>query len=148
MKKLFLILFISGLAFIVAGCAGTATPAPTTAAPTATPAGAVPVTGATSTPGATPSTSAATPSTGGVVQIQFWHGQSQVQQTALNKLVDEFNSTHPNIHVTATYQGTYNDLFKKVQAAISACTPPDLAIAYQDDVANYVKSGAVIPLDD
>ncbi len=82
-----------------------------------------------------------------MIDLQFWHGQSQSQQAALNKLVDEFNASHPNIHVTATYQGTYTDLYKKVTAAIAAGSPPDLAIAYQNDVSNYVKSDAVIPLD-
>ena len=61
--------------------------------------------------------------------------------------MDEFNTSHPGIHVTETYQGTYTDLYKKVTAAVAAGTPPDLAIGYQNDVANYVKSDAVIPLD-
>ena len=112
------------------GAAGTGTPATTGSA-------------ATSAPTATSGSS----SNGQVVELQFWHGQSQTQQVALDKLVQQFNSSHPNIHVTATYQGTYSDLYKKVTAAIAAGTPPDLAIAYQNDVANYIKSGAVIPLD-
>jgi multiple sugar transport system substrate-binding protein len=98
------------------------------------------------TPQAT--TAAAQPTAAQVVQIQFWHGQSQAQQTTLNALVDQFNQSHPDIHVTATYQGAYSDLYKKVTAAIAAGTPPDLAVAYQNDVANYIQSGAVIPLDD
>jgi ABC-type glycerol-3-phosphate transport system substrate-binding protein len=99
---------------------------------------------------ATTQTTTATtqPTAAQVVQLQFWHGQSQTQQTTLNALIDQFNQSHPDIHVTATYQGTYSDLYKKVTAAIAAGTPPDLAIAYQNDVANYIQSGAVIPLDD
>jgi multiple sugar transport system substrate-binding protein len=85
---------------------------------------------------------------GQVIELQFWHAQSQVQQGPLNALVDQFNASHPGIKVVATYQGTYDDLYKKVTAAIAAGTPPDLAIAYQDQTANYIKSDAVIPLDD
>ncbi len=85
---------------------------------------------------------------GQAVTLQFWHGQSQTQQAALNGLIDQFNASHPGIKVVATYQGTYSDLFKKVTAAIAGGSPPDLSIAYPNDVANYVKSGAVIPLDD
>ncbi len=66
----------------------------------------------------------------------------------LNNLVNQFNSTHPDIFVTATFQGTYSDLYKKVTAAIAGGTPPDLAIAYQNDVSNYIANDAVIPLDD
>jgi multiple sugar transport system substrate-binding protein len=98
------------------------------------------------TPQAT--STAAQPTATQVVQLQFWHGQSQTQQDTLNALIDQFNQSHPDIHVTATYQGTYSDLYKKVTAAIAAVTPPDLAIAYQNNVANYIQSGAVIPLDD
>lgn len=103
----------------------------------------------TTTPAATSAPTAASGSTssGKVVELQFWHGQNQTQQVELNKLIDQFNSSHPDIHVTATYQGTYSDLYKKATAAIAAGTPPDLAIAYQNDVANYINSGAVIPLD-
>ncbi len=85
---------------------------------------------------------------GQTVQLQFWHGQSQSQQAALNKLIDQFNAQYPGIKVTGTYQGTYGDLYKKVTTAIAAGSPPDLAIAYQNDVANYLTSNAVIPLDD
>jgi len=112
------------------GAAGTGTPAATGSAATSA-----------------PTAASGSSSNGQVVELQFWHGQNQTQQVALDKLVQQFNSSHPNIHVTATYQGTYSDLYKKVTAAIAAGTPPDLAIAYQNDVANYIKSGAVIPLD-
>ncbi len=98
------------------------------------------------TGGRTPA--AAPTNAGGVTQITFWHAQGQAQETALNKLVDQFNTAHPNIHVTAVFQGNYDDLYKKVTAAIAAKTPPDLAIAYSDQVANYIKSNAVVPLDD
>jgi multiple sugar transport system substrate-binding protein len=132
MKKYLVFTLILVFAIPIAACAPPATPsAPSTAAPQAT-----------EMPQAT------TAPTGKVVDLQFWHGQSQTQQAALNGLVDQFNASHPDIKVTATYQGNYSDLYKKVTAAIAAGNPPDLAIAYQDDVANYIKSGAVIPLDD
>ena len=138
------------LAMLLAACAPAgAPPAPTAALPTAAPAG---PTTAPANPTATPKSPqspVATPAPSGpAVQLQFWHGQSQSQQDALNKLIDQFNTSHPDIHVTATYQGTYTDLYKKVTAAVAAGSPPDLAIAYQNDVANYINAGAVIPLDD
>ena len=138
------------LAMLLAACAPvSAPPAPTAALPTAAPAG--PTTApanSTATP-KSPQSPVATPAPSGpAVQLQFWHGQSQSQQDALNKLIDQFNTSHPDIHVMATYQGTYTDLYKKVTAAVAAGSPPDLAIAYQNDVANYINAGAIIPLDD
>jgi multiple sugar transport system substrate-binding protein len=152
MKRCFMCLFVLLVGVSLAACAPAATPASTTAAtaaaqPTqASAAASAPISPlATATAQATQSPTAA-PS-GNVIELQFWHAQSQSQQAALSSLVDEFNASHPGIKVVATYQGNYSDLFKKVTASIAAGTPPDLSIAYADQVANYIKSGAVIPLD-
>ncbi len=151
MKKRLTTLF--GLLVIVslAACAPAATTAAPTIPPTAAPTSAA-TAAATSAPTsaatAAPTTAAtSTSGTGQPVEISFWHGQSTTQQTALNKLVDEFNASHPGIHVTATYQGTYTQLYQKVTAALASGAPPDMAIAYQNDVSNYIKADAVIPLD-
>ncbi len=156
MKKSLLTVFSLLVIFALAACG----PAATTEAPTNTAAAVAPTTAptmaaATATtaptmPPATATTAAptSTPTQGAPIEIAFWHGQSSAQQTALNKLVDEFNAANPGIHVTATFQGTYSDLFKKATSAIAAGTPPDLTIAYQNDVSNYIKSDAVIALDD
>ncbi len=136
MKKNVLVALLLVFSMVLSACASSGAQG---AAATGSPA-------ATNAPSST-GTPVATGSSGQVVELQFWHGQNQTQQVALNKLIDQFNASHPGIHVTATYQGTYSDLYKKITAAIAAGTPPDLAIAYQNDVANYIKSDAVIPLD-
>jgi multiple sugar transport system substrate-binding protein len=136
MKKLVVLTALLVLAISLAACGAQA---PT---PTSTPAAAQ----ASATPPTEQPTQAPTPS-GQVVELQFWHAQSQVQQPALNSLIDQFNASHPDIKVVPTFQGNYSDLYNKVTAAIAAGTPPDLAIAYQDQVANYIKSEAVIALD-
>jgi len=138
------------LSLVACGPAATTaapTTVPQTAAPTTAPATAAPA--STTPPTTVPTVAPTTPPTQAPpVEIAFWHAQSTAQQTALNKLVDEFNAANPGIHVTATFQGTYSDLYKKATSAIAAGTPPDLTIAYQNDVSNYIKSDAVIPLDD
>ncbi len=123
---------------IVLAACGAQTPAPTSTSPAAQATATSPASQATQTPA----------TSGQVIELQFWHAQSQVQQPALNSLIDQFNASHPGIKVVPTFQGTYSDLYKKVTAAIAAGTPPDLAIAYQDQVANYIASQAVVPLDD
>jgi len=121
MKKNVLVALLLVFSMVFSACASSSAQG---AAATGSPA----VTNAPSTTG----TLVATGTSGQVVELQFWHGQNQTQQVALNKLIDQFNASHPNIHVTATYQGTYSDLYKKITAAIAAGTPPDLAIAYQN----------------
>jgi ABC-type glycerol-3-phosphate transport system substrate-binding protein len=147
MKSYFILVLalVSALALVACGGAA-AQPTATASAPAA------PTTAATSAPSqpAAGATAAATSATGSgnAVQIAFWHGQSGPQETAMKGLVDQFNASHPDIKVTATFQGNYSDLYKKVTAALAANAPPDLAVAYQNDVSNYIKSNAVIPLDD
>lgn len=132
MKKYLVLALVLMLAVIVAACAPAPTPAPTAAPPTTAPA-----------PTAAPTAAPAAP-----VQIQFWTGQSGPQDAALKKLADSFKQKYPNITVVVTYQGNYSDLYKKVAAAIAAGSPPDVAIGYQNDISNYIKSDAVIALDD
>src|SRR5512140_1606086 len=171
MKKNLFSLFSLLVILSLAACGPAATtvapttpPVPTTApvtapttAPTSAPAATtVPATAAPTVPAATKAPTAAptatslptVPAQPGAVEIAFWHGQSGAQNVALQKLVNEFNTANPGVHVTATFQGTYSDLYKKVTSAIAAGTPPDLTIAYHNDVSNYIKSDAVISLDD
>ena len=127
MKKYFVIALALLLAVIIVACAPAPTPAPTAAPPTAAP----------------KPTEAPKP-----IEVQFWTGQSGPQDEALKKLAASFKQKYPNITVVVTFQGNYTDLYKKVTAAIAAGAPPDITIGYQNDISNYIKSDAVIALDD
>lgn len=143
MKRLLVTLTLLALAASLAACGATPTTAPTATSAAGQPTATSAPTSTTPQPTAAPTVT----SSGAAIQLQFWHGQSQSQQTALNGLIDQFNKSHPDIQVIPTYQGNYDQLYSKVTAAIAAGTPPDLAIAYQDQTSNYIKSDAVIPLD-
>ncbi len=148
-RNIFLtLLLVLIMALAACGPAATATAPAETQAPAASPTAAMTEAPATAAPTATNTPEPTITPAANAIQIQFWHGQSGFQGQVLNNLVNQFNSTHPDIFVTATFQGTYSDLYKKVTAAIAGGTPPDLAVAYQNDVSNYIASGAVIPLDD
>jgi multiple sugar transport system substrate-binding protein len=131
---------ISGLllaAWLLAACS----PAATTAAPTSIP----PATAA-----ATTAATAAATTSGAVTEVQFWHVYSagSAQGTSMDALIAEFNAANPDVKVVGTYQGSYPDISKKITAAIAGNALPDLAVSYQNDIANYVLSGAKIqPLD-
>lgn len=115
-------------AMLVAGCGGSANNAGTG-------------TGTSTTP--TPAANAAP------VKIQFWHGMADdsAHGKVLKSLVDEFNSTHKDVVVEATYQGSYGDLEKKLTAAIAANTPPQVVQNTDSMLTNLVRSKAVQPLD-
>lgn len=92
-------------------------------------------------PGGTSSSSAKT-------EISFWHTQTADNSKALQSLVDLYNQTnHKGILVNATYQGNYSDLNRKTVAAIQAHDAPNVAVAYESMVGDYMAAHAVAPLD-
>jgi multiple sugar transport system substrate-binding protein len=87
--------------------------------------------------------------TGKNVQVVMWHNRSQADQDVLQGMLDEFNKTNPySITARAEIAGaSYNDVYNKINAAIQAGTPPNLAVAYQNQAALYRSQGAVIDLN-
>ncbi len=80
--------------------------------------------------------------------VLFWHVSTKKHLEVLNKIVDGFNSTNQwHITIKPEYAGYYGDIYKKIIAAISAGEPPDLAIGYANQVAEYANAGAIAPLD-
>jgi ABC-type glycerol-3-phosphate transport system substrate-binding protein len=139
MKRTSAVLAVLVIVSMVLGACGatpTATPqpAPTMApAPTATTAPAAPAATATAVPTAAPTKPAGTAvdnvTISQPVEITFWHVSTQTQGQNLQAMVDAFNASHPNITVKAEYQGSYTDIRKKILAAITAGTTPDIAVA-------------------
>ncbi|GAA4605094.1 multiple sugar transport system substrate-binding protein [Actinoplanes octamycinicus] len=90
---------------------------------------------------------AATDYTGPNVSLAFWNGFTGGDGPFMKKLVDQFNTEHPNIKVTMNvYQ--WADYYQKVPAAVSTGNGPDLGIMHVDHVATNAARGVVLPLDD
>src|SRR5438132_7166993 len=84
----------------------------------------------------------------GPVSITLWHALSGPQQVALDAMVKKFNETNgKGITVTALNQGNYTQLGQKVLGAIQAGALPELAHAYESNVADYMKGDVVIDLN-
>lgn len=83
------------------------------------------------------------------VKIQFWHGMADdsAHGKVLASLVKEFNDTHKDIVVEATYQGSYADLEKKLVGALQANTPPQVVQATDSMLVKLVDQKAVQALD-
>ncbi len=95
---------------------------------------------------------AAASATGTTGALRFWHTQTQENETALQQIVAEFNAQDPSQPpIEATYIGDYDKLFEKIRAgaaAKSASALPDLAVAYESMIAEYMAADIVRPLDD
>lgn len=87
--------------------------------------------------------------TGKNVQVVLWHQRSQKDQDFLQSMLDEFNKSNPyGITARAEIAGaSYNDVYNKINAAIQAGSPPNIAVAYQNQAALYRGQGAVIDLN-
>ena len=56
----------------------------------------------------------------------------------MQRLIEQFDSTHPDIHVTAVYTGSYDDTNLKTRAAIQAGHPPGVVLMSANFVREYV----------
>ena len=65
----------------------------------------------------------------------------------MQRLIEQFDKDHPDIHVTAVYTGTYDDTNVKTRAAIQAGKPPGAVIMSANFVREYVINGEVVPFD-
>ena len=85
---------------------------------------------------------------GSPVGLTLWHTQTGANAAALQAMVDRFNSTNgKGITVTLQYQGSYTQLYQKNLSAIQAGALPELAVAYESFVADYMKGDVVLNLD-
>jgi multiple sugar transport system substrate-binding protein len=77
----------------------------------------------------------------------FWDRQVTETAELLRSFAEEFNRTHADMPVRPEYIGGYTEIFRKVTASIQAGTLPAMAASYESMTAEYVKAGAVAPLD-
>ncbi len=65
----------------------------------------------------------------------------------MQRLIREFNGSHPDIAVTPVYTGSYDDTNLKTRSAIGAGRPPAAVIMSANFVREYVINDETIPLD-
>ena len=87
------------------------------------------------------------PATGdGRIVIELWHSQQRQNKDALEAVVARFNAANPNYEVRLSNLGSYTTLFQKLRAAVQAKSLPDLGIAYESMVVEFMQADAVADL--
>ncbi|MCM0593422.1 MAG: ABC transporter substrate-binding protein [Gloeotrichia echinulata IR180] len=83
-----------------------------------------------------------------VIHITLWQGVNPPpNRDVLQKLVDKFNQTHPDIEVESLYVGQQDQQMPKILAAVVGNAPCDL-LWYNPTIAGQlVELDALIPLD-
>ncbi len=65
----------------------------------------------------------------------------------MQRIIEQFDKDHADIHVTAVYTGSYDDTNLKTHAAIQAGKPPAAVIMSANFVREYVINNEVVQLD-
>lgn len=84
----------------------------------------------------------------GVVQITYWTAWTGDELEVQRRLIDEFNQTHPKIHVRILSVGSSQGLNQKVKIAFSTGAVPDVCSGvWSHELASYAFRGVLEPLD-
>jgi len=83
----------------------------------------------------------------GKIVLQMWHAQKRQNEDALKSIVDRFSGSNPRYEVKLQNIGSYTALFQKARATIQGSSLPDLCIAYESMVAEFMEADVVLPLD-
>lgn len=83
------------------------------------------------------------------VTITFWHGMDPASDhgKVLASLIDQFQKTHSNIKVDATFKGSYGDLEKGLVSALGAKQPPTVAQVTDSIFGKMAGNQALLPLE-
>ncbi len=85
----------------------------------------------------------------GPVAIEFWHIQATIYGDAIKEMIAAFNKEYEGkIKVNEVFQGDYGQLNQKIKAALQGGGLPNVAMAYENETGEYMKSDVIVPLDD
>lgn len=102
-------------------------------------------------PGTQPSAASGDGGAGGYggpnVDLSFWNGFTGGDGPIMKKLVEQFNTEHPNIKVSMNTM-QWADYYAKLPTAVQTGKGPEIAIMHVDSVATNAARRVIQPLDD
>jgi len=100
---------------------------------------------------ASPSDSPSADSAGaskGPIKVTFWHSMGGDLQKVVDQMVQDFNSSHPDIQVEAVYQGSYDESLNKLKATMGSKDGPSIVQVYEIGTRFMIDSKAITPVQD
>lgn len=83
------------------------------------------------------------------IHLTLWQGVNPPpNRDVLQKLVDKFNQTHPDIQVESLYVGQADQQMPKILAAVVGNVPPDLLWFNPTIAGQLVELDAIVPLEE
>ncbi|MBP5093889.1 MAG: ABC transporter substrate-binding protein [Abditibacteriota bacterium] len=83
----------------------------------------------------------------GVTEITVWHSWAGKQKELFDKVIAEYNRTHPGVHVRAVFSPNDTSNSQKFFTSVAAGKGPDVSVVDGPQVAAWAHQGAILPLD-
>jgi len=80
--------------------------------------------------------------------VTFWHSMGGKGQEALNKIVEEYNTSQDGIQVNAEYQGTYDESLTKFNAVAGSDSAPTVIQTFEIGTKAMINSGQILPIQE
>lgn len=82
------------------------------------------------------------------VNITWWTMWSGTTLQLLNQMINQFNKTHPGIHVTETnIPSSATTSTAKLLSTIAAGDPPDVFTEWWPEIGSFAADGDLVPMD-
>jgi sn-glycerol 3-phosphate transport system substrate-binding protein len=82
---------------------------------------------------------------GNAIEIAFWHAMSGARIDFIDRMVADFNYTHPGIHVTAEYKGSYRDTLNGTLLAAEQGNAPHVVQIFEVGSQEALDTGIFAP---
>lgn len=80
------------------------------------------------------------------VKVVWWHAMSGELGKAVDKLVEDFNSSQKAVQVEAVFQGTYDESLNKLKASMDSKSGPTMIQVFEIGSRFMIDSKAVTPI--
>lgn len=82
------------------------------------------------------------------IELVLWTAFGQANTELIDEMFESFQEMYPNITLTQTGQGNYDNLRESMIHAIAAGATPTMMFGYPDHFAGYINGNAIVPLND
>ncbi|MDI3547862.1 MAG: sn-glycerol 3-phosphate transport system substrate-binding protein [Halanaerobiales bacterium] len=82
------------------------------------------------------------------VKIEFWHAMGGGTTGVIDRMVADFNYTHPDIEVAVQYKGSYRETLNATIAAARQGTPPNVIQSFEIGTRQNIDSGIFVPFQE
>lgn len=81
------------------------------------------------------------------VEVEFWYAGGKTAVNVVAEIVEEFNNSQDQYHVSCVTQADYDETYQKVQAGIAGASAPDVALLSVDSANTLNAKGQLTDMN-